>query len=129
VTFVGASAGPGDAFPTAIPGVIAVRGSEHFPESATVTAPSDHIMTLRPEAQYAFESGTSVAAAEVTGVIALLISASDGHLNTGTIVSLLKETWGTNASAVPPTINVSAALEQLEADEHRGRYASGANAR
>ena len=33
-------------------------------------------MTLRPAGQYDFASGTSVAAAELTGVIALLMSAS-----------------------------------------------------
>jgi len=126
VTFVGAAAAPADAFPTAIPGVISVAGSEHAPGSATLAAPAAHVLTLRPEGQYDFVSGTSVAAAEVTAVIALLMSAADSRLTTDTVISLLKETSATTSapSADPPSINANAALAQLDYDQHHGRLAA-----
>src|SRR6202140_2303295 len=91
VTFVGATNGADEGFPTAIPGVIAASGSEQALPPGALGAPAQHVLTLRPGAQYDFVSGTSVAAAELTGVIALLMSASSTRLATNTIVSLLSE--------------------------------------
>jgi subtilisin family serine protease len=116
VTFVGAASGADEGFPTAIPGVIAAAGSERPLPAGALGAPAEHVLTLRPGAQYDFESGTSVAAAELTGVIALLMSASSTHLATDTIVSLLRE-----AAAVP--MDVTAALARLDARQHRGAVA------
>jgi subtilisin family serine protease len=127
VTFVGAAAEPADAFPTSIPGVIAAQGLEHSFRADALSVPASHILTLRPDGQYDFESGTSVAAAELTGVIALLMSANDGHLTTDTIVSLLKGTEGSSpvaAATTPASINVNAALARLDIEQHRGRIAS-----
>jgi subtilisin family serine protease len=123
VTFVGAAAEPGDAFPTGIPGVISVQTLEHPLNTDALSIPATHILTLRPEAQYDFESGTSVAAAEMTGVIALLLSSTDSHLSTSAIVALLKET-STSAPATASSINVNAALARLDIEQHRGRMAS-----
>jgi subtilisin family serine protease len=124
VIFVGAAGEPADEFPTSIEGVIAVGGSEHDLGHATLAAPAAHVLTLRPEGQYDFESGTSVAAAEVTGVVALLLSAN-GHLTTNAAVSLLKETSGPVAAATveSPSVNVSAALAKLATDGRRGHVA------
>jgi subtilisin family serine protease len=116
VTFVGAASGADEGFPTAIPGVIAAAGSERPLPAGALGAPAEHVLTLRPGAQYDFESGTSVAAAELTGVIALLMSASSTHLATDTIVSLLRE-----AAAAP--MDVTAALARLDARQHRGAVA------
>jgi len=96
VIFVGASAPGADAFPTAIPGVIDVGSTEHVSGKPTVTAPGVHVLTLHPGAQYDFESGTSVAAAEVSGVVALLLSA-DPHLTIDAVEDLLKRTAGAQA--------------------------------
>jgi subtilisin family serine protease len=119
--FVGAAAEPADAFPTGITGVIAAQGAQRSLNSEAFVVPASHILTLRPGAQYDFESGTSVAAAELTGVIALLLSSADGHLSTGSIVSLLKETSATTGAA--GSINVTAALGQLDL-QHRGQVAA-----
>ena len=125
VTFVGAAVEPAGAFPTSIPGVIAAQSLEHSFNADALSVPGTHILTLRPDGQYDFVSGTSVAAAEMTGVIALLISANDGHLATSTIVSLLKETAGSaSAAATPASINVNAALARLDMEQHRGRMAA-----
>jgi len=114
VTFVGAAAGPDAPFPTAIPGVIAAAGTEQPLPPGALGAPSLHVMTLRPGGEYDFESGTSIAAAEITGVLALLISASPTRLSTPTLVSLL-----TGPTAVrpgdPPPVDVNAALARLDA--------------
>jgi subtilisin family serine protease len=125
VTFVGAAAEPADAFPTGIPGVIAAQGTQRSLRSDAFSIPATHILTLRPEGQYDFESGTSVAAAELTGVIALLLSSSTGNrLSTSSIVSLLKETAGTNGAAASASVDVNAALAKLDLEQHRGRMAS-----
>ena len=109
--FVGAVSAETDSFPTDVPGVIGVGSSEHGIGSATVTAPSVHVLTLRPQAQYDFVSGTSVAAAEVTGVIALLLSA-DPSLTASSIRQLLRRTSCDDSQAGPAdTATVAGAVD------------------
>jgi subtilisin family serine protease len=108
--FVGSAADGGDSFPANVSGVIGVGNSESSqPAGATLSAPGTHVMTLLPGNEYDFESGTSVAAAEVTGVVALLLSANN-RLTAESIVSLLKTTPG-------PAIDVGAALAKVEAEK------------
>jgi subtilisin family serine protease len=121
VTFVGAAAEPADAFPTGIPGVIAAQGLQRSLQADAFSVPADHILTLRPGEQYDFESGTSVAAAELTGVIALLMSSTDSRLGTSSLVSLLKETADTVGPGTATSINVNAALAKLDLEQHHGR--------
>jgi len=116
VTFVAArpaspgASGEGDGgFPSGIAGVIQAGGSEHPLPRGVFAAPAEHVLTLRPGAQYDFESGSSVAAAEVTGVIALLMSASATRLTSETVASLLSE----------PKIDVNAALGRLDGLQSR----------
>ena len=120
VTFIGAAAGPEAPFPTGIAGVITAAGSESaanseqpLPEGA-LAAPSQHVMTLRPGGEYDFESGTSVAAAELTAVMALLVSASPTRLSTATLVSLLTGPTPVHANG-QPVVDVNAALARLDA--------------
>jgi subtilisin family serine protease len=116
VIFVGPVPGSEGGFPTAIPGVVSAGGSEHPLPRGAFAAPSEHVLTLQPAGQYDFESGTSVAAAEVTGVIALLMSASPAHLAPAAIVSLLCDSAvvAPGAAGDPPPIDVNAALARLE---------------
>jgi len=114
VTFVGAAAGPDAPFPTAIPGVITAAGTEQTPPPGALAAPSQHVMTLRPAGEYDFESGSSIAAAEITGVLALLMSASPARLSSATLVSLLTGPTPVR-SADPLPVDVNAALERLDA--------------
>jgi subtilisin family serine protease len=123
VTFVGAAAEPADAFPTGIAGVIAAQGQQRSLKPDAFSIPANHILTLRPDGQYDFESGTSVAAAELTGVIALLLSSADSRLPTSEIVSLLKDTEEMDGPAAG-SINVNGALAKLDLELHRGRVAS-----
>ena len=119
VIFVGSTTNEADSFPTNVNGVIGVGGSDADHGGATLTAPATHVMTLRPDAEYDFESGTSVAAAEVTGVIALLLSANS-HLTTDSIVPLLKSAPG--SATQPLSIDVDAALAKVEV-QRGGRLA------
>jgi hypothetical protein len=123
VIFVGSVAAAADAFPTNINGVIGVANSDedqgqHHGEAA-LAAPATHVLTLLPNAQYDFESGTSVAAAEMTGMVALLLSANN-RLTADSIVSLLKSSAG---PAPQPAIDVNAALAKVEAERRGGRLA------
>jgi subtilisin family serine protease len=128
VTFVGAHAATESGFPSSIAGVIVAAGSERPLPAGAFGAPSEHVMTLRPQGQYDFASGTSVAAAELTGVIALLLSASPGHLASGTIVSLL----GARSAVAAPAqdsgavVDASAALARLDAAQNGAAHSARA---
>jgi subtilisin family serine protease len=115
--FVGSAADASGSFPANINGVIGVGNSDSGHTGATLTAPGTHVMTLLPDNEYDFESGTSVAAAEVTGVVALLLS-SNHRLTSESIVSLLKSTMPASLS-----IDVAAALAKVEAEKSSGRLA------
>ena len=119
VIFVGSTAEEADSFPTNINGVIGVANSDQEHNGATLAAPATHVLTLRPGGEYDFESGTSVAAAEMTGVVALLLSANN-RLTSDSIVSLLKSTQ--SAPTQQASIDVGAALAKLQA-ERAGRLA------
>src|SRR5438270_8018032 len=116
ITFVGATGGAGEGFPAAVPGVLAAAASEQPLPAGAFGAPGQHVLTLRPGAQYDFESGASVAAAELTGVIALLMSASSTRLTSGFIASLLGGAATDRSAAIsdPPVVDVSAALARLD---------------
>ncbi len=124
--FIGATSADTDSFPANVPGVIGVGSVEQAVGRPTVTAPSVHVLTLRPRAQYDFVSGTSVAAAEVTGVVALLLAA-DPHLTASAVAALLKRTAGSGAQANPAQaltssanhVDAGAALALLEATRAR----------
>jgi subtilisin family serine protease len=118
--FVGSAPEAADSFPANISGVIGVGNSDGGHAGALLTAPATHVMTLLPGAEYDFESGTSVAAAEVTGVVALLLSANN-RLTGDSIVSLLKATPGSGSP--PLSIDVGAALAKVQA-EKAGRLAA-----
>jgi len=135
VVFVGAATDTPDAFPTGIPGVITVGSNEHDAGRAMLTAPGTRVMTLRPEAQYDFESGTSVAAAEVTGVVALVL-ANSPRMSATSIESLLRHTAiRPYSEQIPPSqavsagtaVNADAALVKLSEESGR-RVASRAAA-
>ncbi|MFL6599778.1 MAG: S8 family serine peptidase [Steroidobacteraceae bacterium] len=141
VIFVGSATEAGDAFPTNINGVIGVANSDglqtnpaqqtpeqHNPgqrnqPAATLAAPASHVLTLRPDAQYDFESGSSVAAAEMTGVVALLLSANN-RLTADSIVSLLRSS--AEGAKQAAAIDVDAALAKVEAAKGAGRLARSA---
>jgi hypothetical protein len=77
IVFVGAMppSGARESFPTSIPGVISVDVlSSTHPADSTLFAPGEDVLTLTPKASYDFLSGSSLAAASITGGIALLMA-------------------------------------------------------
>lgn len=71
----------GDArgFPDSAPGVIVVRSSANGPAPAgVVSAPGNDILTTQPGGGYDFTSGSSMATAHVSGIVALLLSVAPG---------------------------------------------------
>jgi subtilisin family serine protease len=64
-----------DAFPVDTPGVLAVQSAEDARAgSRHLLAPGHGILTLVPGGRYDFASGSSLATAEVTGIVALLLA-------------------------------------------------------
>ncbi len=118
VIVVGAlpASGRRDGFPVGLAGVLAVGSSDDAPAPgapasagpagpagpAVLAAPGRDILTLVPGGAYDFASGSSLAAAHVSGALALLRALSPG------LPAATAQRW---LSAVP--INVCAALQQL----------------
>ena len=61
------------AFPTAVPGVIRVGVAGQTSDGGAAIAPGTEVFTTLPHERYGYMSGSSIAAAHVTGVIALLL--------------------------------------------------------
>ena len=117
VVFVGAREGSAAAdagFPTGVSGVLAAAGSEGAVPGGALAAPARHVLTLRPEGEYDFESGASVAAAELTGVVALVMSASPAHLTAPRLSALLRDSGTAAAGADSPPVNAAVALARLD---------------
>jgi subtilisin family serine protease len=70
-----AKSGLAHAFPVGIPGVLGVQSAEDAGGSPRhLLAPGRGILTLVPGGDYDFASGSSLATAEVTGIVALLLA-------------------------------------------------------
>jgi subtilisin family serine protease len=93
VLFVGAAAdesGAGSVLHQ--PGVIEVASSESRSSLASaVYAPGHEILTLLPEGHYDFASGASIATAQVSGVVALMLARNPG-LSAAAALRVLRET-------------------------------------
>ena len=98
-----------DGFPVGVAGVIAADTLEHVAaDGGALRAPGQEVLTLTPGGHYDFVSGSSLAAAHVSGAVALLLSA-DRKLSTASIYELLKRTSAAGADG-NQAINVCAAL-------------------
>ncbi|MBT9458894.1 MAG: S8 family serine peptidase, partial [Burkholderiaceae bacterium] len=65
--------GQAEGFPGGVPGVLAVRSlGDTTGGTQALNAPGRDILTLNPGGSYDFASGSSLAAAHVTGTVALL---------------------------------------------------------
>jgi subtilisin family serine protease len=81
ILFVGAvpPAGMGGGFPADVSGVLAVEAAEESTGNPRhLLAPGHEVLTLVPGGHWDFASGSSFAAAEVSGTLALLVSARPG---------------------------------------------------
>ena len=78
-------------FPATLQGVIAVGGPATPAEAGRLTAPGFEVLTLVPPDGYDYLSGSSIAAAHVSGIVALLLE-RDPALQASDIESLLVRT-------------------------------------
>lgn len=85
-------------FPVGVPGVIPVASSGADPLPGVLQLPGSEVVSLTPNGHYDFFSGSSVAAAQVTGVLALLKS-GDRSLRGEDALQILQSSAG--ASGVP----------------------------
>jgi subtilisin family serine protease len=99
-------------FPAAVPGVLAVTQAEARTRSGAagdaLTAPGEKIISARPKAQYDLYSGNSLAAAQVSGVAAL-VRERKPHLAPAPLAALLRST----ADPQSGDINACRALARL----------------
>ncbi|MDH3420795.1 MAG: S8 family serine peptidase [Gammaproteobacteria bacterium] len=115
IAVVTARPGPQDSgdFPASQAGVLVAQSprslrNARWPNS--IGAPADEILTTVPAAEYAFLSGTSLAAAHVSGVIALLLETAPG-IGVSQIAGLLRET--SISAAGEESVNACRALAKL----------------
>jgi subtilisin family serine protease len=116
IIYVGAVAPQRDgltaAFPVDIPGVLAVQCAEdEAGNSRHLLAPGDGILTLVPGGHYDFASGSSLATAEVTGIVALLLA--DGRRLPGAQVERILARSSrqlTTARGILTSVNACAAV-------------------
>jgi subtilisin family serine protease len=100
-----------EGFPAATPGVIVVRSAQSSKAPAGVMdAPGEDILTTQPNGRYDFASGSSLAAAHVSGIAALLLSLSpDLHANAARRILQRSST----IPGVNHSVNAAAAVEAL----------------
>jgi subtilisin family serine protease len=122
--FVGAVPANGrlDGFPLNIAGVIAAQQSDlPDPQAGVLHAPGREILSLTPGGHYDFATGSSFAAAHVTGAIALLRSRLP-RLDAAALLAVLERTASRGEGQ---TIDVCAALAAMlpRVDCERGETA------
>ncbi len=97
-----------DGFPVGIAGVIAADSSGPAARPAPVLyAPGNNVLTLTPGGHYDFASGSSLAAANVSGALALLISRQP-HIEGAALDQLLSRTTTAVPSDAGPIDTISA---------------------
>jgi subtilisin family serine protease len=117
VVFVGATppSSDGEVFPTDIPGVIGVGAAGARASADSVLfAPGSEVLTLVPDGRYDFLSGSSLAAASVSGGIALLL-ARDRNLRADNARELLARSSRRVSTSQGETasVNLCAAMAAL----------------
>jgi len=104
-----------DGFPVGIPGVVLVDSASAAHRANTLRAPGREVLTLVPGGRYDFVSGSSMATAHVSGVIALLLAAGADLNGPETYALLNRTSTHDNASDKElATINACAALAAVK---------------
>lgn len=112
-------------FPAATPGVIVVRSAQSSgPSAGVVDAPGNDILTTQPHGRYDFASGSSLAAAHVSGIAALLLSISP-DLDADAVRRILRRS--STVAGGKPMVNAAAAVAALP--QLRAADAGGARGR
>ncbi|MBF9265893.1 S8 family serine peptidase, partial [Paracidovorax cattleyae] len=109
------SGGQRSGFPAGVPGVLAVDSADAAPHASStdgvLLAPGRDILTLQPQGRYDFATGSSMAAAHVSGMVALLQSV-EPRLDRDTIERLLLRSEVQDGTQ-PLMVNAERALASL----------------
>ena len=109
-----AAAGKGDAsFPSSLDGVIAVSADAATPSTMTLFAPGTDVLSLAPPDGYDYFSGNSVAAAQVSGIVALLRERGPGLRSSEVRGILLRTAMAGRSLAGEPAARVLSACAAL----------------
>jgi subtilisin family serine protease len=116
IIVVGAASGdPRFGFPARLPGVLAVIEAENAADGGDfLRAPARDILTLVPNGHYDFASGSSLAAAQISGVVALLL-ARNQKLGIARMRTLLEQSTERHDTTRGPfmSVNACSALAQV----------------
>jgi hypothetical protein len=105
-------------FPDSAPGVIVVRtSSASKAPPGVLSAPGDDILTTQPGGGYDFTSGSSMAAAHVSGITALLLSIAPG-LDARSVHDLLLQSSRVSDGTLQ--VNAASAIARLRSEEKIG---------
>jgi subtilisin family serine protease len=118
--FVGAAepAGGGTRFPADLDGVLAVDAAEASSGNPRhLLAPGRDVLTLVPGGHYDFASGSSLAAAEVSGIVALML-AERPHLAANEVRNLLLRSSRRGDSPAGEILAVDACAALSDAPAH-----------
>ena len=100
-----------DGFPNDVPGVIVVRvANASAAPRGVLSAPGTDILTPQPGDAYDFTTGSSMAAAHVSGIVALLLALAP-KLDARSIHALLQDSSKVTDGMLQ--VNAAAAVEQL----------------
>lgn len=104
----------GDRFPSAQPGVVYASDGTGITDGSgdVLYAPGTAVLTAQPGHGYDYMAGSSLAAAHVSGVMALLLEANPGQSSTDTKASLVSSIRLADAGA---SIDACNALERSDA--------------
>ena len=112
VIYVGAASMREHGFPCNVAGVICVGSAGQLSDGPQLFAPGSDVLTLIPAGRYDFLSGSSLAAASVSGSIALLRS-RNRNLNYESALRLLAPVVRDPQREPAPSIDACHALERL----------------
>jgi len=102
-------------FPDSAPGVIVVRtGNASRAPPGVLSAPGNDILTTQPNGGYDFTSGSSMAAAHVSGIAALLLSMAPG-LDARSVHDLLLQSSRVSDGTLQ--VNAASAVARLRSEE------------
>lgn len=102
-------------FPDSAPGVIVVRTSNTSrAPPGVLSAPGNDILTTQPDGGYDFTSGSSMAAAHVSGIAALLLSMAPG-LDARSVHDLLLQSSRVSDGTLQ--VNAASAVARLRSEE------------
>jgi subtilisin family serine protease len=102
-------------FPASLKNVISVQSLKpigQIPPLLSITAPGEKILTTLPHGTYDFISGNSIAAAEVSGIVALLMELKP-DLDINQVLAILQTSKLPNAETAFSGINANTAVLKL----------------